>query len=148
MSQKTDHKLSNTTALAYMGDAVYEVYIRKYVLRYVPSRAYRMNRMAVPFVCADGQARAVREMMSEGFLTEEEIRLVKRARNHTSTAKPRGSSPVEYKWATGFEALVGALYLDGETERLEEVIAEAVRILGGHPESTGSDLQQEEREQE
>ena len=131
MSQNTDHKLSNTTALAYMGDAVYEIYIRKYVIDRVPGRADRMNHMAVPFVCADGQARAVREMISSGFLTEDEVRLVKRARNHTSTAKPRGTSPVEYKWATGFEALIGELYLDGETERLDAVMAEAVRILGG-----------------
>ncbi len=124
-----DSKVSNTTALAYVGDAVYEVYIRKYVLEKVESSAGLMNHMAIGFVRAEAQARAVRTMADQGFLTEEELHLVKRARNHTTTAKPRGASPIEYKWATGFEALIGWLYLAEKKERLEEIIEETIRLL-------------------
>ena len=84
--------------------------------------------MAVPFVKASGQAQAVRELM-KGFLTDEELALAKRARNHRTSSKPRNADPVEYKLATAFEALIGALYLSGETDRIEEIIGEALNII-------------------
>jgi ribonuclease-3 family protein len=125
---EVNSKVSNTTALAYIGDAVYELYIRKYVMENGPVRVDKLNKMAISYVCADGQAKAARELM-EGFLTEEERNLLKRGRNHTNTNKPRGSTPIAYKLATGFEALVGFLYLSGDEKRLAEVMAEAVRII-------------------
>ena len=71
-------------------------------------------------------------------LTEEEQRLVKRARNKKFTTKARNADPVTYKWATAFEALVGYLYLAGETERLGQVIEEAIAIVeGGNDEQSG-----------
>lgn len=118
-------KNMNTAALAFMGDAVYEVYIRKLVMSAGQTRADRLHVMAVPYVRAQGQASAVKKMMNDGFLTEEELALVKRARNHKISSKPKNAGPVEYKLATAFEALVGALYLSGETQRLEEIIKEA-----------------------
>lgn len=120
----------NTTALAYMGDAVYEVYIRKRAMAGGQPAADRLHAMAVPFVKASGQAYAIKELM-KGFLTEEELALAKRARNHKTSSKPRNADPVEYKLATAFEALVGALYLSGDTARLEEIMGEAARIIEG-----------------
>lgn len=125
---EVDPKLSNTTTLAYIGDAVYELYIRKYVMERGGVRVDRINRMAISFVKADAQALAARGLM-ENFLTEEELRLLKRARNHTRTSKPRGSTPIDYKLATGLEALVGYLYLSGNKERCDEVIARAIRLI-------------------
>ena len=119
----------NTTALAFMGDAVYEVYIRKLVMSDGQTRADRLHAMAVPYVRAKGQATAVKKMMNEGFLTEEELALVKRARNHKISSKPKNAGPVEYKLATAFEALLGALYLCGEIQRLEEIVKEAEAII-------------------
>ncbi len=124
-----DPKTADTTALAYLGDAVYEVYIRKYVLKKGRGPMHQINRLAVRYVCADSQAAAVKELMASAFLTEQETRLVKRARNRTNTPKPRGTTPQDYKLATGFEALIGWLYSDGQTERLEQVVREAVRII-------------------
>lgn len=118
----------NTTILAFLGDAVYELFVRSYLIDGKFHSAHEMSRMTVRFVSAKGQAFAVSVMIRSGFLAEEEIRLVKRGRNHTNTARPRGASPAEYKLATGFEALVGFLYLDGQKRRLNEVMAEAVRI--------------------
>lgn len=118
----------NTTALAYMGDAVYEVYIRRMVMETGQPNADRLHYMAVPFVKASGQAAAIKEMM-KGFLSDEELALAKRARNHRTSSKPKNADPVEYKLATAFEALLGALYLGGDMSRVEEVVAEAVRII-------------------
>lgn len=124
----TEVKRINTTALAYMGDAVYEVYIRKHVMQKGCFDADRLHKAAVAYVRADGQARAVRKLMNE-FLTEEEVSLVKRARNHKTASKARSADPVTYKLATAFEALVGALYLSGDMVRTEQVVYEAIRII-------------------
>ena len=125
---KTNPKEINTTALAYLGDAVYEVYVRKHVMEEGCQRADMLHRMAVKYVCADGQAKAVKSLMRD-FLTEEEVRLVKRARNHKTTSKARSADPVTYKLATAFEALIGYLELNGDRERAEEVIAEALKRI-------------------
>ena len=118
----------NTTALAFLGDAVYEVYARKYVMDQGEIRADKLHRSAVKYVCADGQAKAVKSLMND-FLTEEEVKLVKRARNHKTTSKARSASPVTYKLATAFEALIGWLHLDGRKERMEEIIFHAMEII-------------------
>ena len=120
-------RTGNTTAFAWMGDAVYEQFIREYLLRR-GSNVDRLNYLAIRFVCAGGQAHVAKTLVKNGFLTEEEEHLLKRGRNHTSTSKPRGASPMEYKWATGFEALIGWLYLSGDLPRLEEIVKEAIRI--------------------
>jgi ribonuclease-3 family protein len=68
-------------------------------------------------------------MLASGFLTEEEAALLKRARNHRSMSRPQHADPKEYKLATGFEALLGYLYLKDERDILREIAAEAVRIV-------------------
>jgi ribonuclease-3 family protein len=117
----------NTTALAYLGDAIYESYIRERVIRKGSGHADQLHRAAVPYVCAQGQANAIRRILSS--LSEEEQALVRRARNRKSATKPRHADAVTYKWATAFEALIGYLYLSGRAQRLEEVLLEAVRTL-------------------
>ncbi len=126
---RQDIKNINTTALAYMGDAVYEVYVRRHVMETGQVNADKLHAMAVPFVRADGQAVAVKTLMRD-FLTEEEVSLAKRARNHKTNSKPKNANPIDYKLATAFEALVGFLYLSGDITRMEEVIAEAIKIIG------------------
>lgn len=118
----------NTTALAYLGDAVYEVRVRRMLLERGPLNVDKIHKTAVRYVSASGQAKAVKRLM-DGFLTEEEVKLVKRARNHRTSSRPRGSNPREYKLATGFEALVGYLEVVGDFERLDEVFDEAVRTI-------------------
>ena len=120
----------NTTALAFIGDAVYEVFIRKYVMERGPHNADMLHRKAVFYVRAEGQAKAVKSLIRD-FLTEEEIAIVKRARNHKSVSKSRSAGPVAYKLATAFEALIGYLYLDGQDERMTEIVKEAVGRIEG-----------------
>ena len=119
----------NTTTLAYLGDAVVEVIIREKIVCDKPNDAGRAHHTAVRYVSAGGQAAAARIMLASGFLTEEEAALLKRARNHRSMSRPQHADPKEYKLATGFEALLGYLYLKDERDRLREIAAEAVRIV-------------------
>lgn len=121
----------NTTALAFMGDAVYEIYVRRHVMESGQVNADRLHQMAVRYVRADGQAQAIKRMMRDNLLTEEETALVKRARNHRTTSKPRNADPVIYKLATAFEALLGWLYLEKRYTRMEEVVQMALDITEG-----------------
>lgn len=122
-------KRLNTTTLAYLGDSVFEVIIREKIVCDKPGDAGRAHHTAVRYVSAGGQAAAARMMLASGFLSDEEAALLKRARNHRSMSRPQHADPKEYKLATGFEALLGYLYLMDERERLREIAAEAVRIV-------------------
>lgn len=122
---------TNTTVLAYLGDAVYELKIREMLIdREESLRANSLHRKATRYVSARGQAAAVKNLMKD-FLSDEELSLVKRARNHKTSSHPRGADPVEYKLATGFEALIGELYLKGEIDRIDEIVKIAVNIIDG-----------------
>lgn len=122
-----DIRNMNTAVLAYMGDAVYEQAVREHIIRKRPYNAHRLHLAATAFVKAQAQADVIKKMFDE--LTEEEQRLVKRARNRKTTAKARSADPVTYRWATAFEALVGYLYLAGDSERLEYVVTKAIGIV-------------------
>ena len=132
MTDKEKLYNSNTTNLAYIGDAVYEVYVRKRLFEGPFADTKTLNRKAVRYVSAAGQAKALRAMFDA--LTAEEQRLVKRARNHRSATKPKNASPIDYKWATAFEALLGYLHLAGEEERFRELADKAWEILSGQQE--------------
>ena len=118
------------TVLAFIGDAVYELYIRIHVAGEVNGSADILHKRAVRYVRAEAQASSVKEMMT-GFLTDEEIALVKRARNHKGPNRSRSAGAVEYKLATAFEALIGALYLDGKIGRAEQIMEKAVALTDG-----------------
>ena len=129
----------NTTAQAYIGDAVYEVYVRRHVLENSAGSAGRvsygahvdaLHKHAVRYVRAAGQAAALKAMMTSGFLSNEEISIAKRARNHKTASKPKNADAMDYKYATAFEALIGYLHLEGREERLEEIVFEAFEIIG------------------
>ena len=126
---KTEISKINTTTLAYLGDAVFEVVVREKIVTEKPGDVDRAHHTAVRYVSAKGQAKAARAMIASGFLTEEEEQIYKRARNHRSMSRPQHADPRDYKVATGFEALLGFLYLSDERQRLREIAAEAVRIV-------------------
>ena len=123
----TDLLNRDTTALAFVGDAVQELYIRKMLFEKDPQKTSRMHKNAVMHVRADGQAKAIKEIFED--LNEDEKALVKRARNRRSTSRPQNAAPLTYKWATAFEALIGYLYLRGDSKRLEEILGKAVGCI-------------------
>ena len=132
MDEKDRNRIKNmnTSILAYIGDAVYELGIRKKLVERKAVNVNRIHKKAITYVSADGQAVAAKKLMQlHGFLTEDEMKIIKRARNHRTTSHPRGADPKAYKWATGFEALFGYLYLLHEYDRLEEILTKAVIII-------------------
>ena len=120
---------ADTTKLAYIGDAVYEVFVRLKSAEACGRHAGDMNRYTVHYVRADSQALAAKKL-SDGIYTDEELALFKRARNRTNTAHPRGCTPSEYKLATGFEAVIGWLYICGDRGRLVEIVDKSLEIIG------------------
>lgn len=125
---QTNPAYMNSTVLAYLGDAVYETYVRKHVLTLGQVSADRLHQSAVVFVRAEAQAQALKSFFH--LLSEEEVTVVKRARNKKISSKPKHVDPVIYKWATAFEALVGYLHLAGNQERLEELVGKTLQIIG------------------
>jgi ribonuclease-3 family protein len=117
----------NTGVLAYIGDAVYELYVRKYVVDTGQIHVNRLHAAAVGFVNAAAQASVCRAIVGE--LPEEEQSLIKRARNRKIGSGSKNADPMDYKWATAFEALLGYYYLAGRTEAMEEVILKAINLI-------------------
>ncbi|MCL2492876.1 MAG: ribonuclease III [Clostridiales bacterium] len=120
-------KKKRVTTLAYVGDAIYEVFVRVRLASGGELSTDRLSRAGVRYVRASAQARAMRALL-EG-LPEEDKTLVLRARNHRPRSVPKNADPVEYRWATAFEALIGALYLSGRETEMEELIAKAIRVI-------------------
>ncbi|MBQ1417800.1 MAG: ribonuclease III [Firmicutes bacterium] len=125
--REVDYKNYNSIALAFMGDAVYERFIRERILRSGKTGADKMHRAAVRYVKAAAQELSLREMLD--VLTEDEQVVVHRARNHKITSKPKNADPLTYKMATAFEALLGYLYLSGQSERLAELMERAAQTV-------------------
>ena len=124
-----DIKNCNSLTLAYFGDALYEVFIRERVIKKGSSpKVDVLNKEGVRYVKASSQAKAIKRMMDDGFLTDEEITIAKRARNHRTATKAKNADPVEYKWATALEALIGWLKLTGQEDRMAELMERAAQI--------------------
>ena len=116
-------KLLNGLALAYMGDGIYEVYVRNHVMQKGLTKPNQLHATATKFVSAKAQARLMQQMLEqESFLNEEELEIYKRGRNSKSHTVAKNADVGTYRIATGFEALMGYLYLSGKQARLEEHI--------------------------
>ncbi|MBN1623066.1 MAG: ribonuclease III [Clostridia bacterium] len=111
-------------ALAYVGDAVYELYIRGKLVSMGIRSAKKLHSSKVKYAKASGQ-RAVFENIQEK-LSEAEARVASRGRNMKSSSIPKNADPVDYSYATAFEALIGYLYLKNNKERLMEILETAV----------------------
>ena len=105
---------------AYMGDAVYEKYIREYVIRQGLCKNGLLHKKSIKYVSANGQVRILQRI--ESALTEDELDIVRRGRNSNPHSHAKNADIVDYKYATGFEALIGYLYLNEQNERLEEIL--------------------------
>ena len=112
----------NVLVLAYLGDAVYEIYIRKHLINKGIGNVNDLQTEAIKYVSASSQAKYLTEMMDNNFLTEEEIDIVKRARNYKSSSHPKNCDIITYKHATGLEALIGYLEMDNNKERIDEIM--------------------------
>jgi len=112
----------NSLVLAYIGDTVYENYIRHYLVSKGIANVNDLQREAVHYVSAVAQAEAVKKMIASSFLTEEEINIYTRIRNNKGHSHPKSCDVVTYKCATGLEGLIGYLDLEGQKDRIEEIM--------------------------
>lgn len=114
-------ELLNPLVLAYIGDAVYETYVRTFIIKNGSIKTNSLHRVAsTKFVSAKSQANIL-ESIKE-YLTEKELNIVRRGRNANSNTIPKNADIADYKKATAFEALIGYLFLSKENERLEELM--------------------------
>ncbi len=114
--------------LAYMGDAIYEVYIRQYLIdKHGMGKVNDLHKKAIRFVKAKSQAFAVLSL--EKDLSEEEGYIVRRGRNQKSNTVPKNADVTDYKYATGFEALIGYLHLIDEKDRMESIIYQTIHLI-------------------
>lgn len=111
----------NVIVLAYLGDAIYEVYIRESLINKGINKVERLQEESIKYVSAKGQAKILDNLISTGILNEEETDIVKRGRNYKRSAHPKNTDIVTYKYATGFETLIGYLYLTNK-DRLNEIL--------------------------
>lgn len=114
-------------ALAYMGDSVYELYVRHHLLEKGEVKPQQLHQAAVQFVSAGSQAAVVQAWQADGLLTEEEEGVLRRGRNAKSGSVPKSTNVQTYRYSTAFEAVLGFLYLSGRTERLETLIDYSIK---------------------
>ena len=114
--------------LAYLGDTVYESYIREHLIRQnINRKVNNLHKLAIQYSKAKAQATIIHELEDE--LTEEEMKIFKRGRNLKSHTAPKNADIIDYKYATGFEALIGYLYLSEDKERLEYIVKKGIEII-------------------
>ncbi|MCD8023513.1 MAG: ribonuclease III [Lachnospiraceae bacterium] len=114
--------------LAYIGDAAYELIIRTIFVKRADMQVQKLHRKVTHCVSAKAQAQMIEALLPE--LTEEEKAIYRRGRNSKPYTKAKNATMQEYLEATGFEAVMGYLYLEGQYERMNELVAKGLEVLG------------------
>ena len=113
--------------LAYIGDGIYEIVVRTVIVDEANRQVNKIHKAASNLVKAETQAKMIHLIMDE--LTEEEVRIYKRGRNAKAVTRAKNASMSDYRTATGFEALMGWLYLTGQSERMMQLIKKCIRYF-------------------
>ena len=112
----------NVLVLAYLGDTIYENYVRKYLINKGIANVNDLQKEAVNYVSAKSQSGYLKKMIAGNFLSNEELDVVKRARNYKTTSHPKNCDIITYKYATRSEALIGYLNLKENNESIDEIM--------------------------
>ena len=112
----------NSLVLAYLGDTIYEDYVRIYLIKNGIANVNDLQTESIKYSSAKAQCSFVKELIDKNFFSEEELDIIKRARNHKTISHPRNCDIVTYKYATGFEALIGYLKLENNEKRIDEIM--------------------------
>ena len=113
----------NVLVLAYLGDTIYENYVRRYLINSGIGNVNDLQKESIKYVSAKSQASYVNEMLTENLFLEDEIDVLKRARNYKTTSHPKSCDIVTYKYATGLEAVIGYLSLINKNERIDKIMS-------------------------
>lgn len=114
-------KTINIQVLALLGDAVYSLYIREKLIKEGINESNKLQKLIIEYVSAKGEVKALNYLIENNYLTEEEQEIIKRGRNYKNNNHPKNTDIITYKLSTGFEALLGDLYINNK-ERLEEIL--------------------------
>lgn len=131
LNHAIDVKQLNALALAYMGDAVFESFIRFNLLANGSVRPNQLHRESTKYVSAKAQSVMIHRLIDQMMLTEEELAIVKRGRNAKSGTVPKNTDVQTYRYSTAFEALLGYHYLLGNNERLQELMKFGYQTISG-----------------
>lgn len=112
----------NVLSLAYIGDAIYEVYIRKHLIQKGIVKVEQLQKEAVNYASAKNQAYFLKNMIDNNVFTENEMQIIIRARNHKGNRHPKNTDIITYKHSTGLEAIIGYLYLNNNIERINYIM--------------------------
>ena len=126
-----DVNLINGIALAFEGDAVYSMYIRRHLIFKGMTKPNKLHKEATKYVSAKVQAHLISLMLEEEVLTEKEEEIYKRGRNTNSHTKAKNADVVTYRMSTGFEAVMGYLHMTENVERLETLISWCIQKVEG-----------------
>ena len=113
----------SSLVLAYLGDSIYESYIREYLIKKGISHVNDLQVESLNYVSAKSQARILKDLMDKNIFTDEELSVIKRARNTKSKSHPKSCDIITYQHVTSLEALFGYLKLRKNEERIEEIIS-------------------------
>lgn len=117
-----DIRQVNVLVLAYLGDTIYEDYIREYLIKLGINNVNELQKKSINYVSAKAQATILTRLINENEFNDEEMDIIKRARNNRSKSHPKSCDIITYKHATAFEALIGYLKLQNNNERIDEII--------------------------
>ena len=112
----------NSLVLAYLGDTIYEDYVRIYLIKKGIANVNDLQTESIKYSSAKAQTEILKRLIDNNFFSDEELEIIKRARNHKSVSHPRNCDIVTYKYATGLEALIGYLKLEEKEERIKEIM--------------------------
>ena len=129
MTNKVDVNLINGIALAFEGDAVYSMYIRKHLIFQGLTKPNQLHRKATKYVSAKAQAMLINLMLEARLLTEKEKTSINVVATQIATPKLKNADVVTYRMSTGFEAVMGYLHMTGQIERLEELIDWCIQAI-------------------
>ncbi|MEG1739395.1 MAG: ribonuclease III domain-containing protein [Bacilli bacterium] len=115
-------KDKNVLLLAYIGDAIYEICIREYLINKNIIKVNLLQKSAIKYVCASSQKKYLELLINKNFFNEVELEIIYRARNHKGGRHPKNTDIITYKYSTAFEAVIGYLYLEKNIERLNKLM--------------------------
>lgn len=131
-----DYRQLNGLALAYVGDAVYETYIRQHLVATGQTRPSQLHRLATHYVSAKAQAMLIEKMLEDKVLTEEEESFYRRGRNSKSQTSAKNTDIKTYRMSTGFESVMGYLHLTQQEERVQALVKWCIQEVEEKKEGT------------
>ncbi len=124
--EKSEVEMMSPLTWAYLGDSIYEAYVRTYLIETTNLKPHKLHIEAIKYVKAKAQADALKNIYDN--LTPKEQEIVRRARNTQNHHVAKNADPADYMYATAFEGLIGYLYLINDQERLQEIIKKVINI--------------------